>query len=43
MLMLEGKVLVEEFNADPVLIDDLSRHSNISHPLKGAVISQVVG
>ena len=43
MLMLEGKVLVEEFSTDPVLINYLFRHSNISNPLKGAVISQVVG
>ncbi|WP_175639143.1 hypothetical protein [Metabacillus schmidteae] len=42
MLMLEGKVLVEEFNTDPVLINYLFRNSNINNPLKGAVTSQVV-
>ena len=43
MLMLEGKVLVEEVRTDPVLINYLFRHSNVSNPIKGAVISQVVG
>ncbi|MCM3671637.1 hypothetical protein M3181_22020 [Mesobacillus maritimus] len=43
MLMLEGKVLVEEFSTDPVLINYLFRNSNIKNPLAGAVISQVVG
>jgi hypothetical protein len=43
MLMLEGKVLVEEFNTDPVLVNYLFRHSNINNRLRGAVISQIVG
>ena len=43
MLMLEGKVLVEEFSTDPVLINYLFRHSNIDNPLKGAIISGIVG
>jgi hypothetical protein len=43
MLMLEGKVLEEEFYTDPVLINYLFRHSNIDNPLRGAVISEVVG
>ena len=43
MLFIEGKVLVEEFFTDPVMINYLFRHSNINNPLKGAVISQVVG
>ncbi|SMQ77491.1 hypothetical protein SAMN05444673_2819 [Bacillus sp. OV166] len=43
MLFLEGKVLVEEFYTDPVLINYLFRNSKIDNPLAGAVISAVVG
>lgn len=43
MLMLEGKVLVEEFYTDPILINYLFRNSKLNNPLCGAVISQVVG
>ena len=34
-IMLEGKVLVEEFNTDPSFNHYFFRHSNISNPLKG--------
>lgn len=42
-LFIEGKVLVEEFNSDPLLINYLFRNSTIENPLKGCVISEIIG
>ena len=42
LLFIEGKVLAEEFDTDPVLINWLFRHSNIESKLAGCVISAIV-
>ncbi len=39
----EGKVLVEEFSAEPRLMNWLFRHSNFDNRLAGAVVSGIVG
>ena len=41
MMMIEGKVIIEEFYTDPHLINWLFRNSNIPNKLSGAVISSV--
>lgn len=43
MMFLEGKVLVEEFYTEPQLINWLFKNSNINNPLKGCMISEIVG
>lgn len=42
LLFIEGKVLAEEFDTDPVLINWLFRHSNIENKLAGCMISAIV-
>ncbi|BAQ09090.1 transcriptional regulator [Bacillus sp. OxB-1] len=42
LLYIEGKVLVEEFETDPQLINWLFRNSRIPNKLAGAVISSIV-
>lgn len=43
VLFIEGKVLVEEFSYEPKIVNWLFRHSNISNPLTGCVMSDVLG
>lgn len=43
ILFIEGKVLVEEFSFEPKLINWLFRHIDISNPLRGCVMSDVLG
>src|SRR5699024_141205 len=43
LLFIEGKVMAEIFNSDPVLINWLFRNSNIDNKLAGCVISSIVG
>lgn len=42
LLFLEGKVMVEEFYTEPILINWLFRNSNIDNKLAGCVISEIV-
>ncbi|NJK28154.1 MAG: hypothetical protein HC925_06195 [Coleofasciculaceae cyanobacterium SM2_3_26] len=42
-LFLEGKVGVEEFDIEPLLLNWLFRHSDFENPLAGAVMSSIVG
>lgn len=43
LLFIEGKVFVEEFYSDPILINWLFRHSDIKNKLAGCIISNIVG
>lgn len=43
VLFIEGKVFVEEFSYEPKLMNWLFRHIDISNPLTGCVISDVLG
>lgn len=43
LLFVEGKVMVEEFYTEPVLMNWLFRNSNIPNKLAGCVISDIVG
>ncbi len=42
-LFTEGKVLAEEFNIEPILINWLFRHSNFGNCLSGCVLSCILG
>lgn len=42
VLFIEGKVFVEEFNFEPKIINWLFRHIDISNPLTGCVMSDVL-
>jgi len=42
LLFIEGKVLVEEFDTEPILMNWLFRQSNIENKLAGCVISGIV-
>lgn len=42
VLFIEGKVLVEEFNIEPKLINWLFRHVDLSNPLGGCIITDIV-
>lgn len=41
LLLIEGKVDVEEFNTDPILINWLFRNSKIENKLAGCIISDI--
>jgi hypothetical protein len=43
LLLIEGKVSVEEFDLEPALLNWLFRHSSFDNPLAGAIISDIVG
>lgn len=43
VLFIEGKVFVEEFSYEPKIMNWLFRHIDISNPLTGCVISDVLG
>lgn len=43
LLFIEGKVLVEVFYTDPILINWLFRHSTIENKLAGCIVSGIVG
>ncbi len=43
LLFIEGKVSVEEFQIEPMLMNWLFRHSNFGNPLAGAIMSGIVG
>lgn len=43
MMFLEGKVSVEEFYTEPQFINWLFKNSNIENPLKGCMVSEIVG
>ena len=43
ILFIEGKVLVEEFYTEPVLMNWLFRNSKIENKLAGCVVSSIVG
>ncbi|QKY70151.1 hypothetical protein [Lentibacillus sp. CBA3610] len=43
LLFVEGKVLVEEFYTEPLLLNWLFRNSKIENKLAGCVISGIVG
>lgn len=43
LLFIEGKVLVEEFNTEPMLMNWLFRHADLSNKLAGCVMSDIVG
>ncbi|GAE94590.1 hypothetical protein JCM21714_3762 [Gracilibacillus boraciitolerans JCM 21714] len=43
ILFIEGKVMVEEFNTEPKLMNWLFRHVNLSNKLAGCVMSDIVG
>lgn len=43
ILFIEGKVFVEEFSFEPKLMNWLFRHTDISNPLVGCVMSDVQG
>ena len=43
LLFIEGKVLVEEFNTEPKLINWLFRHCNFGNCLSGCIISSITG
>ena len=42
LLFIEGKVLVEEFYTEPVLINWLFRNSNIENKLAGCIVSEII-
>jgi hypothetical protein len=42
ILFIEGKVFVEEFSFEPKLMNWLFRHTDISNPLAGCVMSDVL-
>lgn len=42
ILFIEGKVFVEEFSYEPKIINWLFRHINISNPLTGCVMGDVL-
>jgi len=41
-LFIEGKVLVEEFNIEPMLINWLFRHTDFGNRLAGCIVSDIV-
>lgn len=43
LLFVEGKVMVEEFYTEPLLINWLFRNSNIDNKLTGCVASHIIG
>ncbi|MFD1851434.1 hypothetical protein [Oceanobacillus bengalensis] len=43
ILFVEGKVLVEEFETEPKLINWLFRHVDLSNKLAGCVMSDIIG
>jgi len=43
ILFIEGKVFVEEFSVEPKLINWLFRHTDLSNPLSGCIMSDIVG
>lgn len=43
LLFIEGKVLAEEFNIEPLLINWLFKNSNFGNPLAGCVVSNIIG
>ena len=42
ILFIQGKVFVEEFSFEPKIMNWLFRHSSISNPLSGCVMSDVL-
>lgn len=43
VLFVEGKVLVEEFNTEPKLMNWLFRHADLSNRLAGCIMSDIIG
>lgn len=43
LLFIEGKVLVEQFSTEPVLINWLFRHVDFGNKLAGAIVSDIFG
>lgn len=43
ILFIEGKVFVEEFTIEPKLMNWLFRHVDLSNPLSGCIMTDVVG
>jgi hypothetical protein len=43
LLFIEGKVFVEEFYTEPVLMNWLFKNSNIQNKLAGCIVSRVIG
>lgn len=43
ILFIEGKVAVEEFSIEPNLMNWLFRHVDLSNPLSGCIMTDIVG
>lgn len=43
LLFIEGKVFVEEFYTEPVLMNWLFRNSSIQNKLAGCIVSRIIG
>lgn len=43
ILFIEGKVSVEEFSIEPYLMNWLFRHVDLSNPLSGCILTDIVG
>lgn len=43
ILFIEGKVLAEQFTTEPLLINWLFKHVDLTNPLSGCILSDIVG